>query len=176
MLQTSNGRKAGTRTICSLIIVAAAWAVFWGCEPETLPVSATQKSDALARIEQNSMPDFTDWSFEQTQGGVRYVELSAGSGENAWYGDEVRVNYVLWDPDGRVMDESRPDGIGFHFSFDVGEGNVIEGWDELILEMNTGSKVLAIVPWRLGYGRRGRWDIPGRTDLVFYVELVRITR
>jgi len=162
---------------CGVFIAIATFGWFVaGCVRETHPPTPEMKSEARTLISQNVMPDTSDWEFEGTENGVRYVELAPGTGEPAWFGDEVRVEYVLWLADGTLVEESRPSGIGFEFSFTVGEGRVIKGWEEVIREMNEGSEVLAKVPWKLAYGRRGRGEIPRRADLVFAITLVRIDR
>ena len=147
-----------------------------GCSQETERIEVTDetKARALEAIDRGEMPDFDSWEMEETDEGVRYVVLEPGEGETAWYDDDVRVHYYLWLTDGTLVDSTRPDGVSKPFEFTVGEGRVIDGWDEIIQEMNAGSSVLAVVPWELGYGRRGRRDIPGRSDLVFAIELLRI--
>lgn len=138
-------------------------------------VTDAMKEQALEEIAAGEMPDFGSWQMEETDDGVRYVVLSPGTGRNAWYDDEIRVHYYLWLTDGELVDSTRPEGVSRPFEFKVGEGRVIAGWDEIIQEMNEGSEVLAVIPWQLGYGRNGRRNIPGRADLVFYIELLRIS-
>lgn len=146
-----------------------------GSEPESVEVTDAMKAEALRTIESGEMPNVQNWEMDETDRGVRYVELTPGSGENAWFNDDVIVHYYLWLTDGTLVDSSRPEGVVTPFDFTVGEGRVIQGWDEIIREMNEGSEVVAIVPWELGYGRNGRRGVPGKADLVFYIRLVRIS-
>ena len=141
---------------------------------ERVEVTDAMRSSALEQIDRGEMPDSDSWQMQETDGGVRYVVLEPGEGETAWYDDEVRLHYYLWLTDGTLVDSTREGGVSRPFEFTVGEGRVIDGWDEIIQEMNEGSRVLAVVPWELGYGRRGRRSIPGRADLVFAIELLRI--
>ena len=160
-----------------VILVAAAGLVLGACgsaDPE-VEVTDAMRTDALARIAADEMPAYESWQMQETDDGVRFVELVAGSGDNAWYDDEVRVHYKLWLPDGSFVDSTFPNGVSTPFEFTVGDTRrVIEGWHEIIQEMNEGSEVLAVIPWQLGYGRRGRGEVPGRTDLVFAIRVLRI--
>jgi FKBP-type peptidyl-prolyl cis-trans isomerase len=147
-----------------------------GCSSDDpgVPVTDEMKQDALELARSGEMPDISNWQMDETDDGVRYVILSPGQGPNAWYDDEIRVHYYLWLPDGTLVDSTRPEGVVTPFEFTVGEGRTIAGWDELIQEMNDDAEAIAIVPWELGYGRQGRRNIPGRTDLVFYIEVLSI--
>ena len=160
-----------------LILVAAAVLALGACgsaEPGQ-EVTDAMRADALEKIAANEMPDYEDWQMQETDDGVRFVELAPGSGSTAWYDDEVRVHYKLWLTDGTFVDSTFPDGVSTPFEFTVGDTRrVIAGWHEIIQEMNEGSEVLAVIPWRLGYGRGGRREIPGRADLVFAIRVLRI--
>jgi len=159
------------------LLPAAAILALGACDADepTVEVSRTMKEQALERIAQDEMPDYRNWEMNQTGDGVRYVVLRPGSGEKAWYDDEVRVHYKLWLTDGTFVDSTFPDGVSSPFEFTVGDTRrVIAGWHEIIQEMSAGTEVLAVIPWELGYGRAGRRNIPRRADLVFYIDLLRI--
>ena len=159
-----------------LALVGIGLAILSACTQEEPRIEVTEAmiARALDTARTGTMPDVADWDMEETDDGVRYAILSPGSGANAWYDDEVRVHYYLWLDDGTFVDSTRPDGVVTPFSFTVGEGRTIAGWDELVQEMNEDAEAIAIIPWELGYGRNGRGEIPGRTDLVFYVDLLSI--
>lgn len=173
MPDTRNRRRASV----PILAVGIAIVAFAGCSPtdaDRVEVTGEMKARALEQIDRGEMPDYSDWRMEETDDGVRYVVLRSGEGETAWYDDDVRVHYYLWLTDGTPVDSTRPDGVSKPFEFTVGGRRVIAGWSEIIQVMNEGSRVLAVVPWQLGYGRRGRSSIPGRSDLVFAIELLRI--
>jgi FKBP-type peptidyl-prolyl cis-trans isomerase len=156
------------------LMVIVVGALLAGCASGSRPVTEEMKQEALQMIARDEMPDTGDWALTETDSGIRWLELTAGTGPTAWYDDDVKVHYLLWDASGKTLEVSRPQGIGFEFGFTVGERRVVAGWEEIIQQMNAGSEVLAVIPWRLAYGRNGRGEIPGRTDLVFYIKLLRI--
>lgn len=93
-------------------------------------------------------------------------------------GQMVNVHYTGW-----LYDENAPENKGKkfdssvdrneHFTFPVGAGYVIKGWDEAVLDMQVGEKRRIILPASLGYGARGAGSsIPGNATLVFDVELI----
>lgn len=105
--------------------------------------------------------------------GLMYLLRRAGEGPAPARGQEVVVNYEGRLLDGRVFDSSYAKGRPF--TFHVGDGEVIKGWDEALLYMHKGEKRTLIVPYWLGYGQNGRLpQIPPRATLVFDVELLDI--
>jgi FKBP-type peptidyl-prolyl cis-trans isomerase len=160
----------------AILAVLLGSALIIGCaeEPDRVEVSESMKQDALASIEQREMPSYRNWEMQETERGVRYVVLEEGSGDTAWYDDEVRLHYYIWLTDGTLVDSTRPEGVVSPFEFTVGEGRVMDGWDEIVQEMKVGTRVLAVIPWELAYGRRGRRRIPGKADLVCYIRLLSI--
>jgi FKBP-type peptidyl-prolyl cis-trans isomerase len=173
MPDTNNRRTA----FMGFLAVGVAIVALIGCSPaaaDRVEVTGEMKARALEQIDRGEMPDFDSWEMQETDDGVRYVVLRPGEGETAWYDDDVRVHYYLWLTDGTPVDSTRPDGVSKPFEFTVGGRRVIDGWNEVIQVMNDGSRVLAVVPWEMGYGRQGRRNIPGRSDLVFAIELLRI--
>lgn len=86
-------------------------------------------------------------------------------------GDQVRVHYDGELLDGTPFDSSRKRGQPF--SFKVGVGQVIKGWDELVLKMSLGERIEAIIPADLAYGSRGAGRvIPPDANLKFGIELL----
>lgn len=145
-----------------------------GSEQPTVEPTDGMVSDALAQARQAEMPDVLAWQMETTERGVRFVVLSEGTGDAPFYGDEARVHYYVWLPDGTLVDSTRPDGVSTPFEFELGGRRTIVGWDELALELREGSEAVAVIPWELAYGRDGRGEVPGRTDLVVYMHLLRV--
>jgi FKBP-type peptidyl-prolyl cis-trans isomerase FkpA len=108
-----------------------------------------------------------------TSSGLKYQDLKVGEGQEARKGDVVEVHYTGWLTDGKKFDSSldrnRP------FSFKLGAGMVIKGWDEGVAGMKVGGKRKLTIPPELGYGARGAGDvIPPNSTLVFEVELLKV--
>lgn len=98
----------------------------------------------------------------------------AGTGAAAKAGDSVTVNYVGALTSGKVFDASANHGTD-GFTFTLGAGQVIRGWDEGIVGMKVGGKRTLVIPAALAYGQRAVGDIiPANSDLVFQVELLKI--
>jgi FKBP-type peptidyl-prolyl cis-trans isomerase FkpA len=108
-----------------------------------------------------------------TASGLMIEELAVGDGDTAKSGDQVTVHYTGWLTDGRKFDSShdRRDP----FSFSLGRGNVIAGWDEGVAGMKVGGRRKLTIPPQLGYGARGAGGvIPPNATLVFEVELLGV--
>ena len=114
--------------------------------------------------------------FVTTETGLRYKITKEGTGEVPPPGTTVKTQYTGW-LDGfdsiRKFDSSRDRGRPF--TFRVGAGQVIRGWDESFGSMKVGERRQIIIPPRLGYGDRGAGGvIPGGATLYFDVELLAI--
>lgn len=104
--------------------------------------------------------------------GLRYIVRAPGTGEGSpGLGDEVLCHYA-----GRLLDGTQFDssyGRGAPFTFRLGTGAVIRGWDEAFATMKKGEKRTLIIPHWLAYGEKGtRGKIPPRATLIFEVELI----
>jgi peptidylprolyl isomerase/FKBP-type peptidyl-prolyl cis-trans isomerase FkpA len=99
-------------------------------------------------------------------------DLVKGAGPEAVRGKTVEVHYTGWLTDGKQFDSS----VGASpFSFRLGAGEVIEGWDRGVAGMKVGGKRKLTLPPELGYGTRGAPpDIPPNATLVFEVELLGV--
>lgn len=109
----------------------------------------------------------------KTKSGLQYIVLEAGKGDKPKQGDTIVAEYTGWLTDGTKFDSSKdhPD----EFSFAVGTGQVIPGWDEALSDMKVGERRKLIVPPDLGYGDRGAGGvIPPNATLIFEVKLVKI--
>lgn len=106
-----------------------------------------------------------------TESGLKYVDLVVGTGRPAELGDTATVHYTGWLENGTQFDSSRDRNEPF--SFRVGAGRVIKGWDEGVQGMKVGGKRKLIIPPDLGYGARGVGSvIPPNATLTFEVELL----
>ena len=112
---------------------------------------------------------------KKTSTGLRSVVLKEGAGEQIKVGDLVSVLYKGQLIDGKVFDETKDPTKPF--TFRVGRGQVIEGWEQGLQLMRPGEKRVLIVPFELGYGTRGDPPkIPRRATLVFEVEVVEVKK
>lgn len=112
-----------------------------------------------------------------TTSGLRYEDIKAGSGAEAVAGKTVDVHYTGWLDEqgkkGKKFDSSVDRGAPF--SFPLGAGRVIKGWDEGVAGMKVGGKRTLMIPAKLGYGARGAGGvIPPNADLIFEVELLAV--
>jgi len=107
--------------------------------------------------------------------GLKYQDEVVGTGPEPKPGQQVTVQYTGWLDEGgkkgKKFDSSRDRNQPF--SFPLGAGQVIKGWDEGVATMKTGGKRTLIIPPQLGYGGRGAGGvIPPNATLIFDVELL----
>ena len=108
-----------------------------------------------------------------TSSGLNYVDQVVGTGDVAMAGKTVSVHYTGWLENGRKFDSSVDRGQAF--SFPLGAGRVIKGWDEGVQGMKVGGKRKLTIPSNLGYGPQGAGGvIPPNATLIFDVELLGV--
>ncbi|MBA2451004.1 MAG: FKBP-type peptidyl-prolyl cis-trans isomerase [Chloroflexi bacterium] len=106
-----------------------------------------------------------------TPSGLKYTDLVVGSGAEPKPGQTAVVHYTGWLLDGTKFDSSKDRGQPF--SFPLGQGRVIRGWDEGVATMRVGGTRRLTIPPELGYGARGAGGvIPPNATLAFEVELL----
>ncbi|AFZ49582.1 FKBP-type peptidyl-prolyl cis-trans isomerase [Dactylococcopsis salina] len=135
------------------------------------PLSASE-SGTLVALSLEDVANKED--VKTTDSGLRYVEVEEGEGEVPQSGQTVVVHYTGGLADGTKFDSSRDRDRPF--SFKLGQGQVIKGWEEGISTMRVGGRRQLIIPPELGYGQRGAGGvIPPNATLIFDVELLRIS-
>ncbi len=108
-----------------------------------------------------------------TRDGLKYQDLKVGKGPAPRAGQTVTVDYVGTLTNGHKFDASRDHGGTF--SFPIGQGQVIKGWDEGVLTMRVGGERKLIIPPSLGYGAAGAGAaVPPNATLIFDVKLLGI--
>lgn len=107
-----------------------------------------------------------------TQTGLQYIDEVVGTGAQPQKGQTVVVNYTGYLDDGTVFDSSVQRNQPY--SFVLGTGAVIAGWDEGIASMKAGGKRKLIIPPSLAYGSQGQGAIPPNARLTFEVELLEV--
>ena len=104
---------------------------------------------------------------------LEITDIQVGTGDEATSGRQVDVHYTGWLTDGKKFDSSLDRGEPF--SFALGGGQVIQGWDQGVVGMKVGGKRKLTIPPELGYGRQGAGGvIPPNATLVFEVELLAV--
>lgn len=107
--------------------------------------------------------------------GLKIEKLVEGAGAAPKSGNTVQVHYTGWLLDGKKFDSSRDRGQPFTFT--LGRGQVIKGWDQGVATMHVGDKIRLTIPPELGYGARGAGGvIPPNATLIFEVELLDVLR
>ena len=105
---------------------------------------------------------------------LKIEEELLGKGEEAREYNKVTVHYTGYLENGKVFDSSLNNGRA-PFSFTLGTGSVIKGWDEGLKGMKVGGKRKLVIPPNMGYGEQGAGNvIPPNATLIFDVELVDI--
>ena len=110
----------------------------------------------------------------KTDSGLQYWDIKLGLGPLAKAGDKVKVHYTGWFTTGKKFDSS----VDAHqpYSFTLGKGEVIKGWDEGVTGMKVGGKRQLRIPPELAYGEKGYKEIiPPNATLIFDVQLLAVT-
>ena len=113
-----------------------------------------------------------------TASGLQYQDITVGDGTTAKAGDHVSVHYTGWlrnddGSKGSKFDSSKDRNEAF--SFPLGAGHVIKGWDEGVQQLKKGSRGTFYIPSYMAYGERGMGAaIPPNSILIFDVEVVDI--
>ena len=117
----------------------------------------------------DSVPQRTD-TLVTTSTGLKYRVVKEGTGKQPDAGSTVSVNYEGRLLDGSVFDSSYERGVPAQFPL----SNVIAGWTEGLQYMKEGAVYEFYIPYNLAYGEMDRPSIPGKSDLLFKVELIEV--
>jgi len=115
----------------------------------------------------------------KTASGLEYITEHEGTGDTPQKGKSVTVHYTGWldkngEPDSQSFDSSY--SRNQPFTFTIGIGQVIRGWDEGVMDMKVGEKRRLFIPSDLGYGAHGAGRvIPPHAKLIFDVELLKVS-
>jgi len=148
-----------------LSVLFAVFAIASGCG-DTNKSSTPSTSNSSGPTKVNGQP-------HTTPSGLQYWDIVAGTGATAAAGSTVKVHYTGWLINGGKFDSSRDRGEPF--SFLLGAGQVIKGWDEGVAGMKVGGKRQLRITPELGYGASGAGGvIPPNATLIFDVELLEV--
>lgn len=153
---------------CFLVLLAAA--VVAGCASTPTPNATAESSTTTT--EKVATPA-TGGNVHKLASGLVYEDLVVGNGTMADPGLTVTVHYTGWLTNGTKFDSSVDRGQPF--TFQLGGGQVISGWDQGVKGMRIGGKRKLTIPPDMGYGARGSGHvIPPNATLVFDVELLGV--
>ncbi len=108
-----------------------------------------------------------------TQSNLLVQDTAVGTGATAEPGDQVQVEYIGKLQDGTIFDQSS--NHGGSFTFVLGAGQVIPGWDQGLVGMKVGGERILTIPPDLAYGNQQAGTIPPNSTLVFDVKLIGVT-
>lgn len=140
---------------------------------EGVAAEKTEKSDKVDKGHKKSSAKKMAEKKDVTE--LKIDDLKVGKGAMAESGKSVTVHYTGWLTNGKKFDSSldakKP------FTFQLGAGQVIQGWDKGVVGMKVGGKRKLTIPANMGYGERGAGDvIPPNSTLVFEVELLNVDK
>ena len=137
-------------------------------------IPACSQKEAKSVPEKSAEPQAAAGAVK-TASGLSYTDLVKGSGAAPVSGKSVTVHYTGWLEDGKKFDSSLDHGQPF--TFRIGAGEVIPGWDEGVMSMRVGGKRKLFIPAQLGYGAAGApGAIPPNANLIFEVELLDVAK
>lgn len=169
--------------IYSVLIGTALLIALAGCtknQPDGTQQAQQAQGDAQAQAMkqsqmQNTQPGNLTAVVTPPGGGgdLKKEDPVVGTGEEAKSGKKVTVHYTGWLTDGKEFDSSKKSGKPFEFQ--IGAGQVIQGWEQGVVGMKVGGKRKLTIPPQLGYGERGAGGvIPPNATLVFEIELLKV--
>jgi FKBP-type peptidyl-prolyl cis-trans isomerase len=158
------------KSIFALFLIIAVFAVVALAQTKrrtvrkATPTRTTVKKTVVKPVKQEGVT---------TASGLTYIITRRGDGAPVKAGDEVIVNYTGLLTNGQKFDSSLDRGETF--SFKVGAGRVIKGWDEGLQKLRVGDHATLVIPASIGYGARGAGGvIPPDATLIFLIEVIGV--
>jgi FKBP-type peptidyl-prolyl cis-trans isomerase FkpA len=139
----------------------------------TVALNAQTAHKRVLVVPNTSAPTKVTGDGVKTDSGLQYWDIKLGLGPLAKAGDKVKVHYTGWFTTGKKFDSSvdarQP------YSFTLGKGEVIKGWDEGVTGMKVGGKRQLRIPPELAYGEKGfKTIVPPNSTLIFDVQLLEV--
>ncbi len=147
--------------LATLVLIGAILISTKKNEPSTVDLSS-----------QNIVPSATINAIVQDTTELIITDEKVGTGEEAIPGKKITVNYIGTLTDGAKFDSSYDRNEPF--TFNLGAGEVIQGWDQGFAGMKVGGKRKLVIPPSLGYGSQPVGTIPANSTLIFEVELLKV--
>lgn len=108
---------------------------------------------------------------KELAGGIKIKDTKVGTGPQAKKGNNVSMRYIGKLENGEIFDSNTK---GKPFTFSLGKGNVIKGWDEGIVGMQVGGERVLTIPPSMAYGKKKMTGIPPNSTLIFECKLLEI--
>mmetsp|Transcript_15126 Transcript_15126/g.25908 ORF Transcript_15126/g.25908 Transcript_15126/m.25908 type:complete len:203 (+) Transcript_15126:73-681(+) len=154
------------KSTSTFLVLVLSWAVLAAFADEE--IMDMHMEEGMTEVE----PDADEPETITTPSGIMYQDFEVGKGAQPVPGKKVTVHYVGRLQDGKIFDSTMESGP---FSFVIGKGQVIKGWDEGLMSMRVGGHRRMWIPSHLAYGKDGAGTvIPPDSDLTFEVELVDV--
>ncbi|MBI3653692.1 MAG: FKBP-type peptidyl-prolyl cis-trans isomerase [Acidobacteria bacterium] len=163
----STAKHYGNKTVKIIVLVIVAALLIASI---IYLLTSTRKSSSTTSTTSTSVAEFDNAN--TTASGLKYIDEVVGTGDSARAGQMVSVHYTGTLTNGTKFDSSRDRGQPY--TFRLGTGVVIKGWDEGLLGMKVGGKRKLLIPPGLAYGAQGRPSIPPNSTLIFDVELMSV--
>lgn len=158
------------------LLLAAGFVVLvgFGSKSSSVSTTPTPQADLKINLGQKEANNQNLETMNQTEEvkELKVEDLKPGTGTEAQKGKKITVNYLGTLVDGTKFDSSYDRDQPF--SFVLGSGQVIAGWDQGLIGMKVGGKRKLIIPPNLGYGNQAVGNIPPNSTLIFEVELLSV--